>query len=72
MVAPPLPPPATVFAAGPAGVPQWWQNLEPEVSGCPQEAQGALLRGAPHSVQKRPLPGAEQRGHTDAGGVGCD
>ena len=60
-------------AAGPAGVPQWWQNLEPGVSGWPHDTHGAPLRGAPHSVQNRPVPTAEQRGQTDGPvGAGCD
>jgi hypothetical protein len=57
-------------AAAPATAPQWWQNLEPGVSGCPQEVHGAPLSGAPHSVQNLPVPGAEQRGQTVV--FGCD
>jgi hypothetical protein len=39
------------------------------VSGWPHDAHGAPFKGAPHSVQNRPVPGAEQRGQTV--GVGC-
>ncbi|MEO9020413.1 MAG: hypothetical protein ABI314_07875 [Gemmatimonadaceae bacterium] len=60
----------TAPASGPAAAPQWWQNLEPGVSVSPHVLQGAPFRGVPHSVQKRPVPIAEQRGQTVEVGSG--